>query len=182
MAIQRTLLISQSDFENRVVFSDEVAPKYIIPHIAAVQDGLVKHTICEDLYNDIIEDIDSGYISSANQTLLDDYIKPYHVQATYARYVANANFKSTASGFTKNIGDNFDYAEKDELKSLVRQAEEDAEMYKRDLINYLENNKTTYPLYNCCNNTGDGFKISKIGYQCDERRYYDRKTRKWIDY
>lgn len=179
MPVQRTLLISQDDFINRVNLSDEVFERYITPHISVVQDRYIKHTICEKLYNELIEEIDSGYVSEANQTLWDDYIKPYHVYQTYARYLINANAKSTPAGMIRNTGENYEHLSKEALYNLIKQAEEDALGYKHDLIQFLESNTATYILYDCCNYDKDlfSFKISGIGTNCENRGYFDRKNR-----
>lgn len=164
----RTLFISQEDFKDRVDLSDNVLSKYILPNIASVQDRYIKKILCKDFYDELIEQVDADTLTSANETLVDDYIKPAMVFRAYARYIATANIYNTASGFRKFREDNSDIAENSDMTALLSQAESDAMYYEKELYDYLENNEDDYPTYrdNCkCSKTKGlaNFKITAIG-------------------
>jgi hypothetical protein len=164
----RTLFISQEDFKDRVDLSDNVLSKYIIPNIASVQDRYIKKILCKDFYDELIAQIDAGTLTTANETLIDDHIKPAMVFRSYARYLATANIFSTPAGFRKFREDNSDAAEAADMSAFLNQANSDATYYERELYEFLENNKDDYPTYrdecNCGNiKSVTNFKISAIG-------------------
>lgn len=164
----RTLFISQQDFKDKVNLSDNVLSKYIIPSIALVQDRYIRKILCDDFYDELITQVDAGTLTSANETLIDDYIKPAMVYRAYARYVSTANVYSTASGLRKFVEQDSEAATASDLASIIKQAESDAVFYERELYEYLEDNEDNYPTYrdNCkCSKVKSitNFKISKIG-------------------
>jgi hypothetical protein len=164
----RTLFISQEDFKDRVDLSDNVLSKYIIPNIASVQDRYIKKILCKDFYDELIVQIDNSSLTTANDTLVEDYIKPAMVFRSYARYLATANIFSTPSGFRKFREDNSDSAEAADMSAFLNQANSDATFYERELFEYLENNLDDYPTYRdeCkCSNIKalSNFKITAIG-------------------
>jgi hypothetical protein len=164
----RTLFISQEDFKDRVNLSDNVLSKYIIPSIALVQDRHIRKILCNDFYNELIEQLEDDTVTTANQTLIDDYIKPAMVYRSYARYVATANVFSSASGMRKYLEQDSEPATSADLASIIGQAESDALFYERELYEFLEDNEDDYPTYrdNCkCGKVKSitNFKISKVG-------------------
>jgi hypothetical protein len=164
----RTLFISQEDFQNRVDLSGNVLSKYIIPNIAIVQDRYIRKILCDDFYNELINQINSDTLTPDNKTLVDNYIKPAMVYRSYARYVATANVYSSVSGLRKYKEDDSDAAERDDLIPLIKQAESDATFYERELIEFLDNNEDSYLTWKnkCkCNNikSATNFKFSRIG-------------------
>jgi hypothetical protein len=164
----RTLFINQEDFKDRVDLSENVLSKYIIPNIASVQDRYIKKIICKDFYDELIVQVENNNLTSANTTLVDDYIKPAMVFRSYARYLATANVFSTPSGFRKYREDNSDAAEAADMSAVLNQANSDATYYERELLEFLENNLDDYPTYRdeCkCSNIKSltNFKISAIG-------------------
>jgi deoxyribodipyrimidine photolyase len=171
----RTLFINQEDFKDRVDLSENVLSKYIIPNIASVQDRYIKKIICKDFYDELIVQVENESLTSANETLVDDYIKPAMVFRAYARYVATANVFSTPSGFRKYREDNSDSAEAADMSAFINQANSDANYYESELSNFLENNLDDYPTYRdeCkCSNIKamSNFKISSIGKKKDPYR------------
>lgn len=163
----RTLFISQQDFKDRVDLSDNILSKYIVPSIALVQDRYIKKILCKLFYDELIAQIDASTLTAANDTLVDDYIKPAMVYRSYARYLANSNVFSTPSGFRKYKEENSDTAEVADMQALMNQANSDAAYYERELIDYLENNEDDYPTFRdnckCGPKISSGFKITSIG-------------------
>ena len=164
----RTLFISQQDFKERVDLSDNVLSKYIVPNIASVQDRYIKKILCKVFYDELITQIDAGTLTTANETLIDDHIKPAMVFRSYARYLATANIFSTPAGFRKFREDNSDAAEAADMTAFLNQANSDASFYEKELSNFLQNNLSDYPTFRdecgCSHNKDSGgFKITSIG-------------------
>jgi hypothetical protein len=164
----RTLFINQEDFKDSVELSENVLSKFIVPNIASVQDRYIKKVICKDFYDELIVQVENSSLTTANATLMDDYIKPAMVFRAYARYLATANVYSTPAGFRKFREDNSDAAEAADMSAFLNQANSDATYYERELYEFLENNLDDYPTYRdeCkCSNIKalSNFKITAIG-------------------
>jgi hypothetical protein len=164
----RTLFISQEDFKDRVDLSENVLSKYIVPNIALVQDRYIKKILCKDFYDELIAQIEGSTLTTANETLVDDYIKPAMVYRSYARYLASANVFSTPAGFKRLTDDNSEAAQAADMAALMNQANSDAVYYERELYEFLENNEDDYETYKdnckCAKIKSIGsFKISGIG-------------------
>jgi hypothetical protein len=163
----RTLLISQEDFNERVDLSANILSKYVIPNIALVQDRYLKKILCKDFYDEIIYQVENEALTTANETLLDDYIKPAMVYRAYARYLGTANVFSTPSGHRKYVEENSEAATPADMALPIKQAESDALYYETQLEEYLENNQDDYETWrdecSCLKKTITSFKISKIG-------------------
>jgi hypothetical protein len=106
--------------------------------------------------------------SSANTTLMD-YVKPFLAWQAYQFWLPKANFKSHASGLRVHEEDNSRAASEGEMANLIRDAKMWAQTKKEKLVQFLEDNCTTYPLYDCVNcggknkRTGTGFHITGVG-------------------
>jgi hypothetical protein len=163
----RTLFISISDFKDRVDLNQTILQKYIIPNIALVQDRYVKKILCTDFYNELLEQVEESTLTTANETLMTYYIKPYMVYRSYARYTVGANIYSTNAGFRKFKEDNSDSASNSDMNGIVSQADSDAQYYENELTQFLEDNASDYPTWatecNCTKKSITNFKISKIG-------------------
>src|SRR5689334_4844066 len=114
----RILFISTSDFRERVDLTPNILDKYIVPNIALIQDRYIKKVLCKDFYNELLDQVENNTLTTANETLMNDYIKPYMVYRAYARYIAGANVFSTASGFRKYIEDNSESASREDMSSI----------------------------------------------------------------
>lgn len=180
----RTLFISQEDFKDRVELSANLLSKHIIPSIALVQDRYMKKILCLDFYNELLEQVEAETLTEANETLIDDYIKPAMVYRSYARYLGSANVFSAPSGIRKFVEENSEAATPADLALPIKQADSDALYYERELTQFLEDNKDDYPTWrdncSCVKKSITNFKISKIGsglpkntYQNDIDLYYN---------
>jgi hypothetical protein len=105
--------------------------------------------------------------TAANTTLMT-YIKPFLAWQAYQFWLPKANFKTHASGLRVHEEDNSRSATDAEMANLIRDAKMWAQTKKDKLISFLEDNCTTYPLYDCVNcggtkNRGTGFHITPVG-------------------
>ena len=119
--------------------------------------------------------------STANVTLIT-YIKPFLAWQAYQFWLPKANLKTHASGLRVHEEDNSRAATDAEMATLIRDAKMWAQTKKDKLVQFLEDNCATYPLYDCVNcgktntRTGTGFHITSVGRhkhgcQCDTCRH-----------
>lgn len=166
----RVLLINQQDFLEYADLSPNENSKYIIPYIGLMQEKYIRKILCNNLYNDLLSQVEIDAISAEYQALIDT-IKPALIYRSYSRYLLHANQKSTASGFRVHKEDNSDPITDIRLGELIAAANSDAVYYENQLIYFLEvSNKDNYPLRDDCGcssmkDSTTSFKISGIGKQ-----------------
>lgn len=118
-----------------------------------------------DLYNEIDGQLFNS-LTGANDTLYQK-CKKFLAWQAYQFWLPKANFKSTRAGIRVHREDNSDPANAEEMATLIRDAKMWAQTQKEKIVQFLEDNSTTYPMYdvNCGNNkrTGTGFHITPVG-------------------
>lgn len=160
----RKLLLNKDDFTYWVDLSKSIEEKQLNPHILDAQMRVVKGTMCPSLYDEVYTQFLDETLTSENQTLLDEYVIPLLVFASYVNYLTTAGKRSTASGMVKLVGDNAEQITREELKDIIAENKEKRSYYQNALTDFLTNNTDTYPLFkDCCNTQKAGFNITSIG-------------------
>jgi hypothetical protein len=137
------LLISKEDFYEYENIHTQTDPVMVMPYVKQAQQFDLPDVINKELIADVIENMDT----ELNQTLLK-YIKPVLVYYSHARYVMQRQGATdSAYGFVQKTNE---FSQPSSEKSIVRIASESrslASAYARLLIEFLEENKTDYPLW-----------------------------------
>lgn len=158
------LLINIDDFTYWVDISQNIEEKQLNPSILDAQVRVLKGTMCASVYNDVYTQFLDDTLTADNQILLDDYMKPLLVFASYVNYLTTAGKRSTASGIVKLTEDNTEQVTREELKDIISENKEKRDYYQNALSNFLECNTDIYPLFlDCCNTQKAGFNFSSIG-------------------
>jgi len=179
----RKLLINKDDFTYLVDLSKNVTEKQLNPCILDAQIRVLKGTMCSSLYEEVYTQFLDDTLTSENQTLLDDYVIPLLVFASYSNYLVMAGKRSTATGIVKVVGDNLEQITREELKDIKASIEHSQDTYQNNLSTFLECNTDVYPLFlDCCNPQKAGFNFSSIGgqdnpYKGKLKSDYDYKNR-----
>ncbi len=109
------------------------------------------------------------------QAILDDqvgyaalivYIKPVLVFYSYARFLANHGVHITPTGVVGKISEDSEPISDARLARLINQAESSALVYQKKLIDFLEDNRSTYTLWKCSSSSGrrkSGARIKAVG-------------------
>lgn len=99
---------------------------------------------------------------------LATYIKKFLAWQAYQFWLPKANFKTHNSGVRVHREDNSEPATDAQMATLIRDAKMWGQTQKEKLVQYLEDNHSSYPLYNfnCGPNkkTGTGFHITSVGH------------------
>lgn len=171
-----SLLINKDDFINWTELSPNINKDKLNPHILDAQIRLVSPSVCDALYQEILTQFDNDSLTVLNETLLEDYIKPFLVMASYVNYLTTAGKVSTPTGMVKVIGDSTDQITRDELKDILKDYKAKRDFYQNRVINFLECNTTDYPLFNnCCKPKKSNFSITTV--ESRKRRYYKELDR-----
>jgi hypothetical protein len=121
--------------------------------------------IGDGLYDEVQSQYPSSF-TAANTTLMT-YIKPFLAWQAYQFWLPKANFKTHAAGIRVHTEDNSVAASDAQMANLIRDAKMWCQTKKEKLVQFLEDNSSSYPLYDawCCNNkrTGTGFHITSVG-------------------
>lgn len=145
------------EFDMMPIFGDEL-------WIALENDFTFPATWGTQIYNDLFNGKTYTYQS---RTYRHRGIKALLCYATWARYKADSNVTTTEFGTVEKISDQSNYVADKILQRQIAQAQSGAEKFKQDVIDFLNRNETTYPLWrnriNCENKSLGMAKISGIG-------------------
>ena len=153
MAIQHTLYISATRIKKDTALGGSVDDNIIMPYILLAQDMFILPVLGTDLDTKLKSDIQGGSLTGAYKTLVETYIQPCLVQASFAelapflrlRFVNNAIVIMGAT-------DQSDSASYEDIKPLMDRAKDASEFYRQRLIDYIRNNTSSFPEYS--SNTG----------------------------
>ncbi len=95
------------------------------------------------------------------------HVKKFLAWQAYQFWLPKANFKTHNSGLRVHREDNSDPATDAQMATLIRDAKMWCQTQKEKLVQYLEDNHESFPLYEYyCNKnkrTGTGFHITSVG-------------------
>jgi hypothetical protein len=149
---------------NLVSFISETKLKAIVPIsnnvtitssltqlIIDAQEQYIKPIICEDLYEELSNEIINNSITPDNQILLD-MIAPALAWRTLFKFLPWSYAKVREQGVVNQTGNTANSVSLDDITYLRSEADHSAIVYENRLVNFLDKNKSTYPLYKCeCN-------------------------------
>lgn len=153
MAIQHTLYISATRLKKDTALGGSVDDNLIHPYILLAQDMYVLPILGTDLDAKLKSEIQGSTLAGDYLTLVQTYIQPSLVQFAFAellpflrlRFVNNA---VVVMGST----DQSSSATYDDLRPVINRAKDAAEFYRERLIDYLQNNSSSFSEYT--SNTG----------------------------
>lgn len=119
----------------------------------------------DEFYQDFLTKYKNNTLSTAYNSLLNPYIKQFVAWQAHEFWVVTANFKPTRSGFRVHSEDNSTIASDTQMSVLIKDAKQQAQYYKKLMIDFLDNHASDYPLYDSkCNDnlTGNSFHISAV--------------------
>lgn len=174
-------LINYQYLRNEVDISQNIPDKELDSPIKRSQEMLAM-VIGDDLFNELDSQNTSPATSfSVGNTTLLPYVKKFLAWQAYQFWLPKANLKDTKSGLRVMHEDNSTAASDKQMAELIRDAKMWAQTQKEKLVQFLEDNYTSYPLYdyNCSTNkrTGTGFHITSVGGKhkhgcgCNDCRY-----------
>lgn len=173
-----TLLISISDFTPYKAISANInATKKLEPYILEAQEFDLKPLLGDELYNALVEDFEaspsltdySDLFNGSEWTLSGHNYKhagliPVLCYFAYARYKLNSNTEDTAFGtITKRNNESEPVSEKT-ISRQADQARSGAMSYMNQVIKFLNDNSTDYPLWvNSCKTKTGRTRITDVG-------------------
>lgn len=119
----------------------------------------------DEFYQDFLTNYKASSLSIPYGLLYSPYVKQFVAWQAHEYWTVKANFKPTRSGFRVHTEENSVVATDIQMGTLIKDAKQQAQYYKKLLVDFLDGNSTSYSLYdaNCHGNlTGNTFHISAV--------------------
>lgn len=146
MSCCKCLFISASDFVGRVPDISSVDNRVLTPSIELTQIQYIKPILCEDLYDELCEQINSDTLTDANYDLLC-YIKDVHVRYAFADFIYKHSVKVTKESVVRKVSDESEFVDFEVISRQANQYRLDAQTYADLLVKFLQQNESDYPLW-----------------------------------
>lgn len=127
--------------------NDNISNDYIQFVIETQQKKEIRHLLGYSLYNDIQEQVSGGTLSTANDTIYEDYLKMILALYCYKRLLVSMTYQLENAGLRKKYSDVSEVAESSEIRYVRSEVQDDIDFYKKELIKYICENQSSYPLY-----------------------------------
>jgi len=111
--------------------------------VLRVQRNSLKPLLGDDLYNDLTADTPTIDYSA----LLDPYIYNFLSASLAAKYIVEGNLFHTNRGNYQFDNNTTEKAEKWQLEQISRNYQKEQADYRNDIINFLDENSSTYTLW-----------------------------------
>jgi hypothetical protein len=150
--IKTPQFISLSVLKDNSVINENVDSKLLLPTLIMVQDVYLKGVIGKELYQELCTEIDAESVSTDNVTLIEDYIQPYLINKLVSECVIDTNYKIRNKALMVSSSDNAQPLDATGMTIIQQKYRNIAESYKNNLIEFLQDNRLTYPLFKCIEN------------------------------
>ncbi len=169
-------LINITDFENHKFITQNLESQDIDPLINEAQQFDLKPLLGDALYYDLITNLTvAKYVTLMNgeaytptgctSPIYFSGIKLVLIYYVYARSLVIDGVKSTNAGFLQKSLENSERISGTQRTQMIAQSRSGAKVYEDELVKYLNNYSTTYPLWGCGvirKNQGWGFRMRAV--------------------
>jgi hypothetical protein len=146
MATTHTLLISADTLKQNTTISQSVSEDLIHPVILLAQDKYIFPVLGTDLFDKLKDEIE-GTPSGVYLTLLKDYVQKTLCQYSLAELYPVLRLRAVNHSVVSMDNEQGTSATYDEIKPLISSALDSAEFYRQRMIDYLQNNTSSFPEY-----------------------------------
>lgn len=161
MATTHTLLISADTLKRNTTISQSVDEDLIHPVILIAQDRYILPVLGTDLFEKLKTEI-AGTPSGVYLTLLKDYVQKCLCQFTLATLYPVLRLRAVNHSVVSMNNEQGTSASHDDIQRLIDSATDMAEFYRQRMIDYLQDNTTSFPEYS--SNTGSDMSPTTRNY------------------
>ena len=141
-----TLLISETKLRSFSDINNNVDAKLLTTAIQVAQDIYLQRIISTDLYEKLLNDVDNNTLSGAYYTLLNSYVVPYLIWASYWESLEYIMIRPRNNGLlTPTGGENSINVDKDLFDKKRQLANNKSQFYGDKLTKYLIQNQASFP-------------------------------------
>jgi hypothetical protein len=141
------LMMGETYLKQMTIINDNVDMKIITPTIEDVQRLYVEDVLGTQLFNQILSQIGSSSVSSANQTLLDSYILPFMKYYVLMEVSPVFKLRYMNKGLMVKSSENSQPASQEEMLYIMDRWRDNAQKLANKCTDYLRDNTATYPLF-----------------------------------
>lgn len=141
------LMMGETYLKQMGIINDNADMKVITPTIRNVQRLYVEDVLGTQLFNQILSQIGSNTVSSANQTLLDDWILPFMECYVIKECAPVFKMRYMNKGLMVKSSDNSQPVTHEEMLYMMDKFDNDAQKLAQKCTAYLADNTATYPLF-----------------------------------
>ena len=133
--------------------SDNIDESAIQGFLSNAQLRYIETAVGAAMYQDMLADASTG--GSKYLDFNEAYLYPALAFLTISDWLPFSHYKIQKKGVTKSGSDNSSPVEIDELSIILKRTEATANFYLNRMVEYLDDNKTLFPLYrgNTCDST-----------------------------
>ena len=100
--------------------------------------------LCRDFFNELMTEFNTETYTGLNETLVEDYIRPYLSWLAYEIYTLIGAQANTKAGFREHLDEDSQPVTDQRLKSIMKNAYEQSEFYKSLMLEYLYDNEDDF--------------------------------------
>ncbi len=129
--------------------SQSVDVNTLAPFIPIGEELWINDVLGTALKDSLITMIENGTLSGVSETLVEDYIIPASAWSCYFEASPFLMYRTENRGITKKFSENSQPLDKAEFTLFRQSINDKMSFYRNRLIQYLEDNKTTFTLWRC---------------------------------
>jgi len=141
------LILTENYLKENSIIRGNVDMQLITPTIVNVQQMYMEDLLGTKLYNQILSQIGSSSVSTANQTLLDDYVIPCMIEYIKSEMTPVLQFQYMNIGVVEKTSEHTQTIDLEKILFLMDKWRNNAEKLAEKVTKFLKKNSTTYPLY-----------------------------------
>jgi hypothetical protein len=143
-----SVIVTVNDLKKFSSISDNIDPELLTPHLLISQQMNLFPVLGQALYDDIISKFDNTQLTgSPETTLYENYIVPALAFSAWANAAPFLAYHTTRNGLMTMGTDVLTPLTPDEMPIYLSRVNGFRDFYLGRLIDYLDDNKTSFPLY-----------------------------------
>jgi len=111
------------------------------------QDTLIKDSIGQDWYEELLLQKSGGTYTAANQIIIDNYIKNILAFGVWQNLIINLSLAVNESGLRIKISDHSEAASSRDIAFMRDYIQNFIDAKRKEMYRYIKNNKSSYPKY-----------------------------------
>lgn len=127
--------------------NNNISDEFILTLIEIEQKKVIRPILGYSFYNEIQLQVSGDTLTSDNEIIYDDYLKLILAYSVYKRLIVDMTYQLENAGLRKKYSDVSESADPSELSYVRKMIQEDLDFYKTELVKYVQQNVSKYPLY-----------------------------------
>lgn len=128
-------------------------------YIDTSQEEYIRPVLTQDMYDEIVSENLAGVFTGLNETLLNTYLKPALAFYVASEVVTPMDLRMTTKGLQKNTSETSEIATRQERVDMIEFYRKHAQTLIDKAIRYIEDNESSFPLYQNGSSEPNGNKI-----------------------